>query len=179
MAHVHTGPGHHDATVSFFIVRTDLDEPHLTYHVHRKTGKLAMYGGHIELHEHPLAALRHEAVEESGYALEQLNILQPRRRLSHLTGAVVHPVPVVSSTGQFPGDVVHFHTDLLYALTASEPPKHAPAAGESTDIRLFTRDELARVPADDIVEMWREVGDYILTDIIGTWHELPLSAFED
>lgn len=177
MPHINTAPGEHDATVSFFILRTDFDKPRLTYHVHRKTGKLSMFGGHVEKGESPWQSALHEITEESGYDHEQLTILQPPVRLRSLTGGVVHPAPVVSTTARFPGDPPHFHSDLLYALVADGPPAGTPAEGESTDIRLYTLDELAEIPSQDIVEMWREVGRYILIDVYGAWEEVPLSEF--
>jgi 8-oxo-dGTP pyrophosphatase MutT (NUDIX family) len=177
MGHLHTAPGAHDACVSFFIVRTDLGEPRITYHVHRKTGMLSMFGGHIEENESPWQAALREITEETGYKHAQLRILQPQRRLTALTGAAVHPVPVVSYTGQYPAAVPHFHTDLMHALIADEPAAGAPATGESTDIRLYTRAELAEVPAETMTPIWREIGYYILSDVLGAWEPLPLSAF--
>lgn len=177
MAHIHTAPGHHDTTVSFFILRTDFEEPKLVYHVHRKTGMLSMFGGHVELHENPWQAALHEITEESGYEHSQLTILQPQERLPSLTGGIVHPVPVVSYTGRYLQEVPHFHSDSMYALVASEEATGKPEAGEATDIRLFTLAELQAVPADEILEAWREVGVYILTVIYPTWQRLPLSAF--
>jgi 8-oxo-dGTP pyrophosphatase MutT (NUDIX family) len=177
MPHIHTEPGQHDHTVSFFIIRTDFDEPKVMYHVHRKTGKLTMFGGHVELNETPWEAALHEIVEESGYAHEQLQILQPAQRLSFLTDAVVHPQPVVNSTGQYPGVVPHYHTDTMYALLASGEPLGAPEEGESTDIRLYTLEEIAAIPSSMIFEAWREVGQYILSTIHRTWEPLPLTTF--
>lgn len=178
MPHIHTEPGQHDHTVSFFIVRTDFEEPKIVYHMHRKTGKLSMFGGHVELNETPWGAALHEIVEESGYSHDQLSILQPTFRLPKLTDAVVHPTPVVNSTGQYPNEIPHFHTDTMYALTASEEPIGEPEEGESTDIRLFTLAEIAEIPSDMIFEAWREVGQYILSTIYKAWQPLPLSEFD-
>lgn len=178
MPHIHTAPGHHDHTVSFFIVRTDFPEPKLMYHVHRKTGRLSMFGGHVELHETPWSAALHEIREETGYRHEQLTILQPQERITALTGAVVHPMPVVNSTGQYPHEVPHFHTDTMYALIAEGEPLDRPEEGESTDIRLFTLDELALIPEEEIFEVWREIGAYILREIYPKWKPLPLDTFE-
>lgn len=81
MAHIHTEPGQHDHTASGFIVRTDTPEPTLILHRHKKTGKYMQFGGHIELDETPWQAVRHELMEESGYDLSDLQILQPMQRL--------------------------------------------------------------------------------------------------
>ncbi len=178
MAHIHTEPGHHDHTVSFFIVRTDFDVPKIVYHMHRKTGKLSMFGGHVELNETPWQAALHEITEETGYLHSQLSILQPTQRILKLTDAAVHPVPVVNSTGKYPIATPHFHTDTMYALIASEEPAGEPEEGESTDIRLFTLEELRAIPEDQIFEAWREVGEYILTAIYPAWIANSLESFD-
>jgi len=178
MPHIHTEAGHHDHTVSFFIVRTDFDEPKLTYHVHRKTGNLSMFGGHVELDETPWQSMLHEITEESGFDHDQLQILQPVQRLKSVSGVVTHPQPVYVHTGQFPIQPPHFHTDMMYALVANEAPRQAPLEGESTDIRLFNLEELAQVPAEEIFEAWREIGAYILKEVLPSWERLPLTTFD-
>ncbi len=177
MPHLHTDPGDHDATVSFFIVRTDGPEPRLTYHRHLKVRKLMMFGGHIERDETPWAAVLRELVEESGYQSAQVQVLQPLIRMRQVTDAAAHPVPVVSSTACTSADPAHFHTDLLYALTTDEEPAGAPEDGESTDIRLVTRSELDRIPDEDIVEMWREAGRFILDEILDAWEPVAMDAY--
>ncbi|KTS02577.1 MULTISPECIES: NUDIX domain-containing protein [Microbacterium] len=174
MPHLHTRPGDHDATVSLFIVRVDGPEPRLSYHLHRRARKLMMFGGHVEHDETPWAAVRRELVEESGYQPEQVRLLQPVVRIRHLTDAAAHPVPVLSSTACTSADPAHFHTDLLYALVTAEEPAGAPDTGESTDIRLLTRAELDVVPDDEIVEMWREAGRFILDEILPAWEPVAM-----
>ncbi|TDL45902.1 NUDIX domain-containing protein [Microbacterium oleivorans] len=177
MPHLHTDPGDHDATVSFFIVRTDGPEPRLTYHLHLKVRKLMMFGGHIERNETPWAAVLRELVEESGYQPAQVQLLQPLIRMRQVTDAAAHPVPVMSSTACTSADPAHFHTDLLYALITDEEPAGAPEDGESTDIRLVTRSELDRIPDEDIVEMWREAGRFILDEILDAWEPVAMDAY--
>jgi ADP-ribose pyrophosphatase len=178
MPHLHTRPGDHDATVSFFVVRTDGPEPRLSYHLHRRARKLMMFGGHVEHDETPWAAVRRELVEESGYQPEQVRLLQPPVRMRRLTDAAAHPVPVLSSTACTSPDPAHFHTDLLYALVTAEEPAGAPGDGESTDIRLLTRDQLDAVADDQIVEMWREAGRFILDEILPAWESVELGEYE-
>ncbi|SCY57531.1 NUDIX domain-containing protein [Microbacterium sp. LKL04] len=177
MPHLHTDPGDHDATVSFFIVRTDGPEPRLTYHLHLKVRKLMMFGGHIERNETPWAAVLRELVEESGYQPAQVQLLQPLIRMRQVTDAAAHPVPVMSSTACTSADPAHFHTDLLYALITDEEPAGAPEDGESTDIRLVTRSELDRIPDEDIFEMWREAGRFILDEILDAWEPVAMDAY--
>lgn len=178
MPHIHLEPGHHDHTVSFFIVRTDFEEPKLMYHVHRKTGRLSMFGGHVELDETPWQTLLHELEEESGYGPEQVELLQPDLRLPKCTGVVTHPLPLFVHTGLFPVEPEHYHTDMMYALVTDEEPQAAPLEGESQDIRLFSLSELREVSEDEIYEAWREIGIYILTEVMQAWDQVPLSEFE-
>lgn len=177
MSHLHTRPGDHDTTVSFFIVRTDGAEPRLTFHLHLRVQKLMMFGGHIERDEAPWAAVLRELVEESGYQPSQVRVLQPRVRIRQVTDAAAHPVPVMSSTACTAADPAHFHTDLLYALVTDEEPAGTPEDGESTDIRLLSRTELDLVPAEDIVEMWREAGRFILDEILGAWEPVAVADY--
>src|ERR1035437_9256827 len=98
MAHIHTNPGEHDQTASAFIVRTDKAEPELLLHVHKILGVLLQPGGHVELDENPWNAICHEIVEETGFDLGQLMILQPKLRIDSIEGAILHPVPLVHNT---------------------------------------------------------------------------------
>ncbi len=146
MPHIHTKPGQHDTTVSGFIVRTDLKEPKLLLHKHKKLGRYIQFGGHVELHETPWQALIHELREESGYAVSQLSLLQPNQRISSLTGVKLHPVAVYHLTHKF--DEKHFHTDLGYAFVAKGEPEAAIADNESNEVIMVTRNELVNLPAD-------------------------------
>ncbi len=83
----------------------------------------------------------------------------------------------MSSTACTSADPAHFHTDLLYALTTDEEPAGAPEDGESTDIRLVTRSELDRIPDEDIVEMWREAGRFILEEILDAWEPVAMDDY--
>jgi len=186
MAHIHTEPGQVDHTVSFFVLRLDQEfglEPRLTFHRHRKSGKLQMFGGHVELNETPWGALLHELTEESGFEWDQLAVLQPTRfQILELPGVVVHPQPLLSSTGRYPFEDSHYHSDSLYVLTAREDPRGEPEEGESTEIHLLSRAELESHSAEDIVPWCREVGIAILERLYPLlleqhYEELPLTAF--
>jgi 8-oxo-dGTP pyrophosphatase MutT (NUDIX family) len=177
MPHIHTAEGEHDHSVSFFIFRTDLGEPRVMLHMHRKVGKLMMFGGHVELTEHPWAAALHEITEETGFDHEQLRILQPERAPLHLTNAVVHPAPISHATQPYPGEVPHLHTNISYAMTAAGPPAGAPDVGESTDIRLLTRDELIALPDELVEESFRELAIEIFDYYLHAWAPKSLSTF--
>jgi 8-oxo-dGTP pyrophosphatase MutT (NUDIX family) len=177
MAHIHTEPGQYDHTVSAFIIRTDSSEPKVMLHLHKKHGTYLQFGGHIELDETPWQAITHELVEEAGYDLDQLSILQPAKRLTHLSNdAIVHPHPVSHNTHIFNDN--HAHIDITYVMIASSIPRHKPAEDESTDIRLFTRSELLALSNEQILENVREIALYILDEIFGYWEEVPTSAFK-
>ena len=177
MPHIHTEEGQHDHTVSFFIIRTDFDEPKLILHKHKRIGKLMMFGGHVELNETPWQAALHEVTEETGYAHNQLTILQPEHRVRSLHQAVVHPVPVCSSTGAYPGDILHYHSDSAYVFLANEEAEGAPDEDESLETRLVTLAELKEIPEGEIVEAWRELGIEIFSYFLQAWKPEPFSNF--
>jgi 8-oxo-dGTP pyrophosphatase MutT (NUDIX family) len=168
MAHIHTQPGQHDHTASAFIFRTDFDQPKIILHLHKKLGAYMQFGGHIELHENPWQAIVHELREESGYDIDQLQILQPKVRLTNLSdNAIIHPQSVSHTTHPLGND--HFHTDSAYAMTTGKSPRHQPDEGESTDSILLNRDELVSLPADQIIENVREIALYIFDEILPHW----------
>jgi 8-oxo-dGTP pyrophosphatase MutT (NUDIX family) len=177
MAHIHTEPGQHDHTVSAYIIRIDSDEPKIMLHLHKKQGTYMQFGGHIELDETPWQAIIHELREEAGYDLDQLMILQPTTRITHLSdGAIPHPQPMSHSTHNF--DNKHSHIDIAYAMVARNAPNYSPDENESTDIKLFTRSELQALPKELIFENVREIALYALDEIYGSWEEVPTNTFK-
>lgn len=177
MGHIHTGHGQHDTTVSFFIIRTDFEVPKVMFHRHRRLGVLTMFGGHVELHQSPWTAAMAELVEETGYQPHQLKVLQPAERMTFITRVDVHPIPAVCHTGQYPGDVLHFHSDSMYAFITDQEPEGAPAEGESTDIVMFTAAQLAAGPIEGMPEKWREIGHHMLTSVFDAWSPVTLSSY--
>jgi 8-oxo-dGTP pyrophosphatase MutT (NUDIX family) len=175
MPHIHTKPGQHDSTVSGFIVRTDLNQPKLLLHKHKKLGRYIQFGGHVELHETPWQALVHELREESGYDISQLSLLQPSRRITALTQVKLHPVAVYHNTHNF--DEKHFHTDLGYAFIAKGEPKKKIAEDESNEIILVTRNELVSLPAEQTFESVREAGLFIFDVCLSEWVMADLDSF--
>lgn len=139
MPHIHTEPNQHDITISAYIVLRGEGEDKLLVHMHRKFGKLLQIGGHIELDETPWQTVAHELVEESGYELSELKLLQPLPSVPMVDNAVVHPVPFLMNTHKI-GE--HYHSDLCYAFVARDVPQSAPGEGESTDLRWVTQAEL-------------------------------------
>jgi ADP-ribose pyrophosphatase YjhB (NUDIX family) len=169
MPHIHTQPGQHDTTVSAFIVRMDGPEPAIMLHRHKKLHSYLQFGGHVELHEDPWKAITHELAEESGYAIRQLQLLQPAIRLAGTSkDTAFHPQPVSLTTNRF-GDTDHYHTDIGFAFIASTPPDRAPDKDESTDIRLFTAAQLRTLPAEDIFENVREICLFVLESCLPHW----------
>jgi 8-oxo-dGTP pyrophosphatase MutT (NUDIX family) len=179
MPHIHTGPGEHDATASAFIVRFDTSQPQLLLHTHKKLHILMQPGGHIEVLENPWQAVLHEIVEETGYDLSQLQILQPSERPRALTGAILHPAAVCQSTHDFGADSNgHRHTDTAYAFAAQSAPSGKPDDGESTDLVWVTADELATLTSDQIIPNIREIGLYVLGTCTASWDRVSLSEFQ-
>lgn len=176
MPHIHTEPGQHDHTASVFLFRTDGPEPRVVLHLHKKLGKYMQFGGHVELDETPWQTLVHELREESGYEMDQLHILQPTHRISRLTNAIAHPLPVNYSTHRLIDD--HYHTDTAYVATTTLPPINLPEDGESDDIRLFTRQEIQALPPEKIIDNVREIALHIFDHILGSWDEVTPKEFD-
>lgn len=153
MAHIHTAPGQHDLTVSAYIIRTDFDQPKILLHKHKKLNTLLQFGGHVELDENPWDTMTHEIKEETGYSMEQLKLLQPADRILELKHSALHPQPFYVNThpidtGELEGK--HYHIDVGYAFVTDEEPADPPAEDESTDIQMFTAEELQKLNETDI-----------------------------
>ncbi len=175
MAHIHTDPGQHDHTASGFIVRIENGVPKLLLHVHKKLGVLMQFGGHVELHENPWQAVIHEVQEESGYSIDQLTLLQPKDRVKHLTGVVLHPVAATSLTHKFKEG--HFHTDTQYVFITDEQPKFDVAEDESADIHALSREELLAQPKDKMPANIREIGLFIFDTCLPKWERVNPDQF--
>jgi 8-oxo-dGTP pyrophosphatase MutT (NUDIX family) len=178
MAHIHTKFGEHDQTASAFVLRTDGPQPKLLLHMHKKLGVLLQPGGHVELHENQWQAICHEIEEETGYALSQLELLQPRDRMHVLTNARLQPVAVCQNTHDFGGDKSHRHTDTAYAFVTTQNPANPPAEGESTDLRWLTLEELDGLTETEIFENVREIGRFVLTTCVQNWEQVGLAYYE-
>ncbi|HET7827765.1 MAG TPA: NUDIX domain-containing protein [Candidatus Saccharimonadales bacterium] len=175
MPHIHTRPGQHDSTVSMFIVRTDQAEPKMMFHLHKKHQVYMQFGGHIELDENPWQAVVRELLEETGYDINQLEILQPKPAIKKLTGITTHPLPIAYTTHRAgPG---HFHSDAAFAFVSNQQPKHELVKTESSQVRLLNRDELAKIPAAQTYENGREIALFILDKGLEYWHRLPATSW--
>ena len=176
MAHIHTKPGEHDHTASAVIIRTDGDEPRILLHLHKKLHRYMQFGGHIETDENPWDAVKHELLEESGYEMSQLKILQPKKFLRSVTDAKLHPVSIYHKTHIF--NETHFHTDIAYAFVTTEEPKHEVAADESTDTVLLTRQELVNFPKDKTRESIREAALFVFDICLKEWERVDPKVFD-
>ncbi len=176
MPHLHTGSGEHDFTASAYIVVRHAGEIKIWFHWHKKLEQWLQFGGHVELHEHPWATVVHELAEESGYALNQLQVLQPPTFLKPLTGAVLHPADVCINTHHFP-NLDHYHTDITYAFLTEEEPRNQPQAGESTRLQLMSRAEILALKTEEIPESTREIALFIFDDIFPNWIPIDPTAF--
>lgn len=176
MAHIHTKPGQHDITISAYIIRTDESEPKVLVHIHKKFGKLMQIGGHIELNETPWQALAHELVEESGYDISELKVLQPSENISPVAHAVIHPVPLVMNTHMVTAD--HFHSDLAYGFTVDHIPRALPGEDESGDLRWLTLDELKRDVDQELAlpDVWN-IYTTIITSYLPSYAQIDAQKF--
>lgn len=176
MPHIHTDPGHHDHTVSGLIFRIDGDEPRVLLHRHKTLKKYMQFGGHIELDENPWQTLEHELLDESGYELSQLKLLQPYKRLKQFGHGVLHPVPLSYGTFTY-SDIDHKHTDIDYAFVTLEEPAYKPAEGESGDIRLFTKDEVLALTDDEVLANVKELVVFAVEECLPHWEMLDPLTF--
>jgi len=143
MGHIHTGLGQYDLTVSLYIVRLDQDVPRVLVHRHKTLGVWMQPGGHVELDETPRSAAAHELVEETGYDLDQCQVLQPVVRIGSTgPGDDVHPQPLCVRSVPVGQGLAHRHTDLAYGLVTSEAPRHLVGTGESSELMWLDRDGL-------------------------------------
>jgi 8-oxo-dGTP pyrophosphatase MutT (NUDIX family) len=179
MAHIHTGVGDHDLTASAFIIRTDFDEPKIMLHMHRKLHRYMQFGGHVELHENPWQAVKHEVQEESGYEISQLKLLQPIERIKSLKAAALHPQPICINTHVFNNklefkDNSHFHMDIEYAFVTDQEPRHPIGEGESQELALFSREQLLALSTDSIDEDTRTIILFIFDTCLLGWEQVPV-----
>jgi 8-oxo-dGTP pyrophosphatase MutT (NUDIX family) len=176
MPHLHIEPGAHDLTASAYVLLRKDSELRMWMHWHRKLNQWMQFGGHVEHREQPWAAIVHELAEESGYAIRQLQVLQPPTFLKPLTGAVLHPADVCINTHHFP-ELDHYHTDIAYAFMTDQAPANPPHDGESTRMHAFTRQELVDIKSGEIPESVREIALFIFDHVEPTWVPLDTTGF--
>jgi 8-oxo-dGTP pyrophosphatase MutT (NUDIX family) len=174
MPHIHSGPGQHDLTVSMFIVRTDFDQPKAMLHMHKKFKKWMQFGGHVELDENVWDAVKHELLEETGYELSQLKLLQPKDRMHRVGKATLHPQPINVNT-HLAGDD-HYHTALDYAFVTDQTPKHEIGEDESQDIKFATIDEIRAMNEDEMYESNQDTFGYIFEVCLPSWDQVEASS---
>ncbi len=175
MPHIHTESDQHDMTTSAYILLQEDGVWKCLVHFHKKVEKLMQVGGHIELNETPWQAIAHELSEESGYRLDELDVLQHTADRVQSSRNVAHPVPVLMNTHNV-GDE-HFHSDLCFGFVAKVRPTHTVEEGESTDLRWLTMDELeARAnegtALSDVAHMYRFILDHL-----ETYARVPATSF--
>lgn len=164
-------------TVSAFIVRESAEGPRLLLHRHKRLDLFLQPGGHVELDEHPWAALAREVREETGYDLAQLDVLQPPSRMTvpSLDSTVLHPMPVSVRTHDFDSDGRHRHIDLGFAFVTSSEPNGRPAEGESEVLVWTSREELSAL--DAIPANVRQVADFVLGQARVMWDRVATTSF--
>jgi 8-oxo-dGTP diphosphatase len=175
MPHIHTESGHYDHTVTAYIVRDDFEAPRLLLHMHKKLNVLLAIGGHIELNETPWAAMAHEIEEEAGYAIKDLNVLQPKVRIGQYDDVVVHPQPIIMNTHDITAD--HYHSDTSYAFVAHSAPTLTLADGESADLRWLTQQEIISLPDTDVRNNTRQTALAVLAIFLSEWEAVPATDF--
>ncbi len=178
MPHIHTGSGHHDLTVSAYIVRIDGPQPTILLHHHKKLKVWMQVGGHVELHETPWTAVQHEIREESGYDISQLSILQPDTTLTDLDDtSVAHPLPFLFATHPY-GNQDHFHTDAAFVFTTKESPRYGLDKEESDQLAYLTRKEILNFPQEQMMTNVRKAILYIFDHLLDSWRPVDTLRFK-
>jgi hypothetical protein len=155
-------------------VRVDGPEPTIVLHHHKSLHRYLQFGGHIELTEDPWQAITHEILEESGYELDQLDLLQPPDRVRSLSTGTLHPVPLCYNTHQIGKD--HFHTDASWAFVTDMDPRNHVGAMESNDIRRFSFADLLAASAEDLELSTIDICRFIFACCLHTWERLPATS---
>jgi ADP-ribose pyrophosphatase YjhB (NUDIX family) len=177
VGHIHTGPGEHDLTASAFIVDISGDEPKLWLHEHKKLGHWLQFGGHVELQENPWDAIKHEILEEAGFELHQLRILQPKLRLELAKTTQLIPQPVVINSHEI-GDTNHYHTDIVFAFVTSEQPSQIVAEDESQLRAMFTLAELEENKDNFLLPNVRKIGMFVTDVLLREWEPVDCKLFD-
>lgn len=175
MPHIHTEPGQIDHTVTAYIFRLDREEPLTLLHMHRKLGKLLPVGGHIELNETPWGAMAHELEEESGYRLDDLDVLQPKLRIGQYPEVAVHPQPLLMNTHDISSE--HYHSDIAYLFVANGEPSSTPDDGESIDLRWLSRAQVAELSRDEIWNNTQGTCLAVFDSFLDEWEPVPATDF--
>jgi 8-oxo-dGTP diphosphatase len=175
MPHINNQPGQHDHTVSAYIIRVDTPEPQALVHMHRKLNRLLAVGGHIELNETPWQAMAHELQEESGYVLDELQILQPPHVIKNLDKVSLHPYPLAMNTHNITPE--HFHSDIEYGFIAQSAPTGHVNDGESTDLRWYTRAQIANLDESEIYTNTKQIYEFMFDTALTSWEQVSTSEF--
>lgn len=176
MPHIHTEPNQHDTTISTYIVLLDETEPKFLLHMHKKFGKIIQLGGHVELNETPWQTVSHELREESGYSLDELDVLQPFEQQVRVDNVVVAPVPFIVNT--FKVNDTHYHDDLGYAFVAKQKPQAQPLEGESSDLRWLTIDDMKQMKSKgEISQNIIDLCSAIKEIAIGKYFRVPANSY--
>lgn len=183
MPHIHREAGQHDATSSaYIVVERDGFDPGILLHLHKKIHVWMQFGGHVELNETPWQAIMHELVEESGYELPELKLLQPKIRIDTLDNAVSHPAPVNENTHLIDtGDGTpqpHYHTDRGYAFIAKGLPLASPQEGESQELKVMTAGEIIQIEQGMIPESTRQIALYVLQRVLPAYDRVDPTLYE-
>lgn len=175
MPHIHNEPDQHDITISAYVVLREDGEWKCLVHFHKKMDMLMQVGGHIELNETPWQAVAHELAEESGYGLDELEVLQYTADQVADGSSLLHPVPFAMNTHNVGNR--HYHSDLCYGFVAAHHPSNPTAEGESNDVRWLTLDEFARaVNEGEALEDCLRIYEFLL-DHLAMYARVPATAY--
>jgi len=181
MPHIHTSNGAHDFVVDGLMLKKKSDGKYkVLLHKHKKYGTYQSAGGHVEVDESVWSALIHEILEESGYSVEQFEVMQPKNRIKEVSKpSVLAPQPVFINTHKTSEDSKHFHIQLLFLLVTSQEPAAGVASGESDDFIEVDKQEVHSLVKEGTVAWYiGDCIDYVYDYILNNWEAVPASSFE-
>jgi 8-oxo-dGTP pyrophosphatase MutT (NUDIX family) len=138
-------------------------------HKHKLLNQWLHFGGHVELNESPWKAVCREIREESGYAMDQLLLLQSSERFVSVSS---EPLPATVSSFLFGESGQHYHTDLSYAFVTSELPRFPLGDGESGELMRMTVAELQAIKEGDIPENMRAGLLYVVQQLFPKYERI-------
>lgn len=167
MGHKNTEQNRHDLMASAYIFYITEGSPRVILHKHKKHHKYLQFGGHVEAHENPWAAVLREVCEESGFTPEQMKVLQPPYEHLGLSDmALPHPVGVLT----YPPSKGVLYTDICYAFTVVEKPRLAILDNESTEIITLSQQEFERLEPHETFDNVRHIIRYVFEIALPQWH---------
>lgn len=135
---------------------TNLEHTKMLMVYHRKLGRWAAPGGHIEPNETPIDAMRREVEEETGIKIDRIydnhwSGYPPEcgKEESQMAKPYVMLYESIPKTAKAPA---HYHMDFIFLCEANERQTMTGQELEVSDLRWFTWQEILEIDTFDSVK---------------------------